>query len=107
LPSRGAAAANLLSIRVGEDEIGLYQYPQIEGWIPVFLFAMLGRIVGPQEFGLGLPVAVFVDATVVRALLVPALMAITGRYNWWLPARVARLGRVAPSPLVRPGAAGD
>jgi RND superfamily putative drug exporter len=45
---------------------------------------------------------VFVDATVVRALLVPALMAIFGRWNWWLPAPLARLVRVRPSPLVEP-----
>jgi RND superfamily putative drug exporter len=30
---------------------------------------------------------------------VPALMALFGRYNWWLPTRVARLVRVPPSPL--------
>jgi RND superfamily putative drug exporter len=58
-----------------------------------------GRILGLQEFGLGLAVAIFVDATIVRAILVPSLMAIMGRYNWWLPARVARAVRVRPSPL--------
>lgn len=58
-----------------------------------------GRVVGLQEFGVGLVLAVIVDATVVRAILVPALMAVLGRYNWWLPARVARLAGAAPSPL--------
>ena len=58
-----------------------------------------GRIVGLQEFGLGLAVAIFVDATIVRSLLVPSLMAIFGRWNWWLPAPLARFVRVAPSPL--------
>ena len=58
-----------------------------------------GPIVGLQEFGLGLAVAIFVDATIVRSLLVPSLMAILGRWNWWLPAPLARLVRVAPSPL--------
>jgi RND superfamily putative drug exporter len=132
---------------VGRDLAGLYQFGQIEGWIPIFLFAMLfglsmdyevflvtrmreawdelhdneravahglahtgrivtaaaiimvaafsgfvaGRIAGLQEFGLGLAVAVFVDATVIRAVLVPAIMALVGRYNWWLPTNVARL----------------
>ena len=51
-----------------------------------------GRIVGLQEFGLGLAVAIFVDATIVRSLLVPSMMAILGRWNWWLPA-AARAGR--------------
>jgi uncharacterized membrane protein YdfJ with MMPL/SSD domain len=139
----------------GNDLAGLYQFPQVEGWIPIFLFAMLfglsmdyevflvtrmretwddvhdnvravsyglertglivtaaaiimvaafsgfvaGSIVGLQQFGLGLAVAILVDATIVRALLVPALMAMFGRWNWWLPPSLARLVRVRPSPL--------
>ena len=58
-----------------------------------------GSIVGLQQFGLGLAIAIFIDATLIRAVLVPALMRLFGRYNWWLPASVARLIRVAPSPL--------
>jgi uncharacterized membrane protein YdfJ with MMPL/SSD domain len=143
---------------VGETLFGLYQFPQVEGWIPIFLFAMLfglsmdyevflvsrmretwdeehdnvravsyglertgmiitaaaiimvaafsgfvaGSIVGLQQFGLGLAVAILVDATLVRALLVPALMAWFGRWNWWLPPRIARIVRVKPSPLTEP-----
>ena len=60
---------------------------------------MAGSIVGLQEFGAGLAVAILLDATLVRAVMVPALMAVMGRYNWWLPARVARVVRVRPSPL--------
>jgi RND superfamily putative drug exporter len=57
-----------------------------------------------QEFGMGLAVAILVDATIVRALLVPSLMALFGRYNWWLPRSLARFVRVEPSPLdPRPG----
>jgi len=41
--------------------------------------------------GLGLAFAVAIDATVVRALLVPATMKLLGRANWWLPAPLARL----------------
>ena len=62
-----------------------------------------GRIVGLQQFGFGLAVAIFVDATIVRSLLVPSLMAIFGRWNWWLPSWLARLVRVAPSPLEQSG----
>jgi len=58
-----------------------------------------GRIVGLQEFGLGLAVAIFLDATIVRCLLVPSMMAILGRWNWWLPVPLARLVRVPASPL--------
>jgi RND superfamily putative drug exporter len=46
-----------------------------------------------------LGVGILIDATIVRALLVPSLMAVFGRWNWWLPPRVARLARVQPSPL--------
>jgi RND superfamily putative drug exporter len=137
----------------GDPIAGLYQFPQIEGWIPIFLFAMLfglsmdyevflvtrmrevwdesgdntravaeglqrtgrivtaaaiimvaafsgfvaGRVLGLQEFGMGLAVAIFLDATIVRAVLVPSLMALFGRWNWWLPQRVARVFRVRPS----------
>jgi RND superfamily putative drug exporter len=137
------------------DSVGLIGFDQIEGWIPVFLFAMLfglsmdyevflvsrmreewdathdnelavtrglaktgrivtvaglvmfaafmgfvaGSIVGLQQFGFGLAAAIILDVTIVRALLVPSLMAIFGRYNWWLPERVARVVRVRPSPL--------
>jgi RND superfamily putative drug exporter len=143
---------------LGARVFDLYRFPQIEGWIPIFLFAMLfglsmdyevflvtrmreawdelhdneravgyglahtgrivtaaaiimvaafsgfvaGRIAGLQEFGLGLAVAVFVDATVIRALLVPSIMALVGRYNWWLPTNVARLLGTTASPLPRP-----
>ena len=40
--------------------------------------------------GVGLTVAVLVDATLVRALLVPATMKLLGRWNWWAPAPMAR-----------------
>jgi uncharacterized membrane protein YdfJ with MMPL/SSD domain len=164
LLSVGAAYGLLVVVfkwGVGNDVLGLYQFPQIEAWIPIFLFAMLfglsmdyevflvtrmreawdethdnvravglglertgrivsaaaiimvaafsgfvaGRIVGLQEFGLGLAVAILVDATIVRVLLVPSLMALFGRWNWWLPSRVARVVRVPPSPLEGPAPA--
>jgi uncharacterized membrane protein YdfJ with MMPL/SSD domain len=146
---------------VGDAVAGLYQFGQVEGWIPIFLFAMLfglsmdyevflvtrmretwdeehdnvravsyglertglivtaaaiimvaafsgfvaGSVVGLQEFGFGLAVAIFVDATIVRALLVPSLMAVFGRWNWWLPEQVAKLVRARPSPLAPPARA--
>ncbi|HZD71825.1 MAG TPA: MMPL family transporter [Actinomycetes bacterium] len=46
----------------------------------------------------GLGAGILLDATVVRALLVPALVSLLGRWNWWLPAWAARLLRVEPSP---------
>jgi RND superfamily putative drug exporter len=44
-------------------------------------------IVIAQETGLGMTVAVIVDATIIRTLLVPATMRLLGRWNWWLPGR--------------------
>jgi putative drug exporter of the RND superfamily len=41
-------------------------------------------------FGLGLAVAVFIDATLVRMVLVPSVMQLLGRANWWMPAWVDR-----------------
>jgi RND superfamily putative drug exporter len=47
----------------------------------------------------GLGVGILLDATIVRALLVPALMSLLGRFNWWLPRPIARVLRVEPAPL--------
>ncbi|MEO8458678.1 MAG: MMPL family transporter [Chloroflexota bacterium] len=46
-----------------------------------------------KEFGIGLASAIFLDATVVRLILVPALMQLAGKWNWWMP---AWLDRVVP-----------
>ena len=139
------------------EAVGLIGFDQIEGWIPIFVFAMVfglsmdyevflvsrmreewdrtkdneravslglaktgrivtaaglimfaafmgfvaGSIVGLQQFGFGLAIAILLDVTIVRALLVPSAMKIFGRWNWWLPEGVARVFRVKPSPLER------
>jgi RND superfamily putative drug exporter len=48
-----------------------------------------------KTLGLGMALAVALDATVIRALLVPATMRLMGRWNWWAPAPLARLWRRA------------
>ncbi len=53
--------------------------------VAAFLGFVVGRIEGLREFGVGLAVAVTLDATIVRAILVPSAMAVLGRWNWWLP----------------------
>jgi putative drug exporter of the RND superfamily len=140
--------------------LGLQGSPQVEAWIPIFLFAMLfglsmdyevfllsrmreewdahhdneravafglertgriitaaaivmiaafsgftsGSFVGLQQFGMGLSAAIFFDATVVRALLVPALMKLLGDWNWYLPERVRKALRISPPrPVTEPG----
>ena len=49
------------------------------------------KIIFIKELGLGTALAVLIDATIVRALLVPSLMALLGRWNWWAPAPLRRL----------------
>jgi uncharacterized membrane protein YdfJ with MMPL/SSD domain len=48
------------------------------------------RVIVIKEVGLGIAIAVAIDASIVRALLVPSLMAILGRWNWWPSRRVER-----------------
>ena len=54
------------------------------------------RILGLQQFGLGLAVAVLIDATVIRVILLPASMKLLGDSNWYLPKWLDWLPRVAP-----------
>jgi RND superfamily putative drug exporter len=46
-----------------------------------------------KELGVGMTIAIAIDATIVRIFLVPATMQLLGRYNWWAPAPLARLWR--------------
>jgi uncharacterized membrane protein YdfJ with MMPL/SSD domain len=56
----------------------------------VWTFAT-SRIVFVKQLGAGIGIAVLVDATIVRALLVPSLMRLLGDWNWWAPRRLRRL----------------
>jgi len=58
--------------------------------ISVFLGFVLGDDPTAKMFGLGLAVAIFVDATIVRMILVPATMKLLGNANWWIPAWLDR-----------------
>ena len=51
------------------------------------------QVVFIKELGLGTAIAVLIDATIIRALLVPSLMEMLGRWNWWAPAPLRRLHR--------------
>ena len=61
----------------------------------IMISVFLGFVASPEPtvkmFGLGLAVAVFVDATVVRLVLVPATMELLGDANWWLPGWLDRI----------------
>jgi RND superfamily putative drug exporter len=60
--------------------------------VMISIFAAFGftRLVVTRELGLGLAFAVALDATLVRLVLVPATMALFGRFNWWFPGRRAK-----------------
>jgi putative drug exporter of the RND superfamily len=59
--------------------------------IAVFLgFATEGDVV-VKMLGFGMAVAILLDATVIRMVLVPATMALLGRWNWWMPSWLDRL----------------
>lgn len=55
-----------------------------------------------KVFATGLGAGILIDATIIRALIVPAVIMLMGRWNWWLPSWSARVLRVEPSMLTRP-----
>jgi RND superfamily putative drug exporter len=72
--------------------------------IAVFLSFVLGDLRVLKLMGLGLATAIFIDATIVRMVLVPATMELLGKANWWLPKWldrvVPRISVEAPAKLV-------
>ncbi|WP_020578007.1 MMPL family transporter [Actinopolymorpha alba] len=66
--------------------------------IAVFTTAVLGPDVAVKQIGLGMAIAVLVDATIIRMVLVPAVMELCGKANWWMP------GRRAPKAVSTPQA---
>jgi RND superfamily putative drug exporter len=63
--------------------------------VAVFMVFVMTGLPSIQQIGLGNAVAILVDATIVRLALVPAAMKLLGKWNWWTPARPARLGHFA------------
>jgi RND superfamily putative drug exporter len=67
----------------------------------ILFLAFVAMASGPgselKMFATALAIGILFDATVIRALIVPAVVAVMGRWNWWLPEWPARLLRVQPS----------
>ncbi|MEA2142331.1 MAG: hypothetical protein QOI64_761, partial [Solirubrobacteraceae bacterium] len=89
--ARGGGATNEEAIALGLQRTG-----RIVTAAALLLVVALGafatsQIVFIKQLGVGAAVAVLVDATIVRALLVPALMKLLGERNWWAPPPLARL----------------
>ena len=86
----------------GDNRAAVSSGLQRTGWLitsaALLLAVVLGafggsKIVFVQEVGIGLAIAVIVDATLVRMLLVPATMRLLGRWNWWAPGPLRALWR--------------
>jgi putative drug exporter of the RND superfamily len=67
----------------------------------ILFLAFVSMASGPETdvkmFATGLAAGILIDATLIRALIVPAVISLMGRWNWWLPTWPARLLRVEPS----------
>jgi uncharacterized membrane protein YdfJ with MMPL/SSD domain len=63
--------------------------------VVVFAAFVTLQFVFIQQLGLGLAVAVFIDATIVRSVLLPASMQLLGDWNWWLPPFLRWLPQIA------------
>jgi RND superfamily putative drug exporter len=74
--------------------------------VAMFAFAT-SKIIFIKENGVGTALAVLIDASIIRALLVPALMELLGKWNWWAPAPLRRLHNrwgIRDSGVVEPAA---
>jgi RND superfamily putative drug exporter len=75
--------------------------------VMVGVFALFGTLsnIGLKQMGVGLAVAVLLDATVIRGVLLPATMKLLGDWNWWLPRRLDWLPKISVEGEVVPAEA--
>jgi uncharacterized membrane protein YdfJ with MMPL/SSD domain len=89
--ARDAGASDSECVAIGLERTGRI----VTAAALLFAVAMLAfatsKIVFIKENGVGTALAVLIDASIVRALLVPALMELLGKWNWWAPAPLRRL----------------
>jgi RND superfamily putative drug exporter len=89
--ARVNGASERAAVAIGMQQTGrLITFASLLMAVAVGAFGT-SHLVFLKELGVGAAVAVLLDAFVVRALLVPSLMALLGRWNWWSPAPVRRL----------------
>ena len=86
-----ATGANDLAVARGLQRSGRIITSAALLIVVVFAGFAAGELLLIKQLGVGLAVAVIVDATIVRMLLVPATMTLMGRRNWWAPAPLRRL----------------
>jgi RND superfamily putative drug exporter len=75
--------------------------------VMVVVFGMFATESGIEmkELGIGLAAAILIDATIVRAVLLPAAMKLLGRWNWYLPRRLGWLPKLSHEPVAQPAGA--
>jgi putative drug exporter of the RND superfamily len=82
---------NDLAVRLGLQRSGRIVTSAALLIVVVFAGFASGEVLGIKQLGFGLALAVIVDATIVRSILVPATMRLLGDRNWWAPASLRRL----------------
>ena len=75
--------------------------------VTVFSAFALAESITIKSIGVGMAIAVLIDATIIRVLLVPATMRLMGRWNWWAPGPLGRLADRLGFSHVEDGAAVD
>jgi RND superfamily putative drug exporter len=102
---------NDLAVALGLQRTGRIVTSAAALIVVVFLGFAAGELLTIKEVGLGMAIAVVLDATVVRMLLVPATMKLMGRWNWWAPPALRRLhdrwGLVERGPAAEPARPDD
>jgi len=104
--ARDAGASEDDAVAIGLERTGrIITFAALLFCIAVGAFAT-SQVIFVKQVGIGTAVAVLIDATLVRALLVPSLMALLGHWNWWAPAPLRslheRFGLTESAPRPRP-----
>jgi RND superfamily putative drug exporter len=105
---------NDMAVTLGQAETGRVITAAASIMILVFASFLLGGNIIIEQFGVGLAGAIIIDAFLVRTILVPALMHLIGRRNWWLPGWLDRIlpqlnveaADVAPAAAAAPAVTG-
>jgi RND superfamily putative drug exporter len=89
---------NVASVGLGLAHTGRVITSAALVMVAVFAAFLLGDILLTKLVGMGVAIAVLLDATIVRLILAPALMRILGKWNWWAPSFAWRHPRIAKEP---------
>ena len=89
--ARGRGSSDSDAVAIGLERTGRIVTAAALLFSIVFFAFLSSKIIITKELGLGTALAVLIDASIVRALLVPSLMQLLGKWNWWAPAALRRL----------------